>query len=434
MRRARSAWRVPDALLACCCGLAALAQVNGYYVFVLANVALLAHRRHRPQRAARADRPGVVRPRRLLRDRRLHGRDPHHQGTAGASGWPGRWRRCWPACVGALLALPALRVRGPYLAMITIAFGFIVEHGIVEMRAPHRRAERHHGHRRAVAGRPGAGRARGGACWRMRWQRRARSPAYAWLSRGTWGAAMRAVRDSETAAESVGLDPLAIKTVAFAVSAAVRRRGRRPVRAAVGLRHAAHLRLPAVDPVRAGGDDRRRRLRRRARWSARWSSACCPKRWRSFEEYRLLFFGALLLVVLWVAPDGVVGLLRGACAPLAAGDGACRSPTTRRAAARALRDAPAARPGGAGLGMQFGGVRAVDDLSLRRRRRPHHQPDRPQRRRQDHGAQHAERLLPRQRRRRSRSGAQALAGPAAPAASRAPASRAPTRPRSCSAA
>ena len=35
---------------------------------------------------------------------------------------------------GALLAVPALRVRGPYLAMVTIAFAFIVEHGIVEMR------------------------------------------------------------------------------------------------------------------------------------------------------------------------------------------------------------------------------------------------------------------------------------------------------------
>ena len=29
--------------------------------------------------------------------------------------------------VGALLAMPALRVRGPYLAMVTIAFGFVVE-------------------------------------------------------------------------------------------------------------------------------------------------------------------------------------------------------------------------------------------------------------------------------------------------------------------
>src|SRR5204862_75700 len=34
--------------------------------------------------------------------------------------------------VGALLALPALRVKGPYLAMITIAFGFVVENGAAE--------------------------------------------------------------------------------------------------------------------------------------------------------------------------------------------------------------------------------------------------------------------------------------------------------------
>ena len=36
--------------------------------------------------------------------------------------------------IGALLALPALRVAGPYLAMITIAFAFIVQHGATEWR------------------------------------------------------------------------------------------------------------------------------------------------------------------------------------------------------------------------------------------------------------------------------------------------------------
>jgi ABC-type branched-subunit amino acid transport system permease subunit len=38
------------------------------------------------------------------------------------------------AVVGTILAIPSLRVRGPYLAMITIAFGFIIEHGAVEWR------------------------------------------------------------------------------------------------------------------------------------------------------------------------------------------------------------------------------------------------------------------------------------------------------------
>src|SRR5215217_8363445 len=33
---------------------------------------------------------------------------------------------------GLALAVPALRIRGPYLAMVTIAFGFVVEQGAVE--------------------------------------------------------------------------------------------------------------------------------------------------------------------------------------------------------------------------------------------------------------------------------------------------------------
>ena len=36
--------------------------------------------------------------------------------------------------VGFVLALPALRVTGPYLAMVTIAFAFIVQHGTIEWR------------------------------------------------------------------------------------------------------------------------------------------------------------------------------------------------------------------------------------------------------------------------------------------------------------
>src|SRR5262249_31082788 len=36
---------------------------------------------------------------------------------------------------GLLLAIPALRIRGPYLAMVTIAFGFVVEQGAVEWSA-----------------------------------------------------------------------------------------------------------------------------------------------------------------------------------------------------------------------------------------------------------------------------------------------------------
>ena len=129
----------------------------------------------------------------------------------------------WPAAAliagafGMLLALPALRVKGPYLAMITIAFSFIVQHAIVEMRGLT-------GGQNGIMGvaAPSLGLEMGGervVALLSLFSAALLFAAYAWLSRGTWGAAMRAVKDSETAAESIGLNPLVIKTVAFTVSA-----------------------------------------------------------------------------------------------------------------------------------------------------------------------------------------------------------------------
>jgi ABC-type branched-subunit amino acid transport system permease subunit len=42
---------------------------------------------------------------------------------------------------------------------------------------------------------------------------------YKRLARGSWGLGMRAVRDSEIAAASLGVNPLVVRTLAFAVSA-----------------------------------------------------------------------------------------------------------------------------------------------------------------------------------------------------------------------
>ena len=201
-------------LMALGCALAL--QVNGYWVFVLANVALLAivgiglnvligltgqvSFGHVGLYAIGAYTVAIL------------------TSKAGFSFW-----LAWPiaallggAC-GALLALPALRVKGPYLAMITIAFGFIVEHAIVEARS-------------LTGGQNGLMGITAPSLGGLVQGERAMAvlavltvgvtlAGYAWLSRGTWGAAMRAVRDSETAAESVGPNPLALKTMAFALSA-----------------------------------------------------------------------------------------------------------------------------------------------------------------------------------------------------------------------
>ena len=78
----------------------------------------------------------------------------------------------------------------------------------------------------------------------------------------------RAMATIAVAAESIGLQPLALKTVAFAVSAAL-----------AGLAGGLYVPLSGfVTPQSLG-----------------------------FSQ-SLLFFGALLLVVLWAAPQGLVGL------------------------------------------------------------------------------------------------------------------------------
>ena len=99
---------------------------------------------------------------------------------------------------GALLALPAMRVRGPYLAMVTIAFGFVVENLAVEWRGVT-------GGQNGIMGVPQPslfGFALG--------ERGVAIAAIVLAAAGTWGfhllaksrlgAAMRAVKDSEIAA------------------------------------------------------------------------------------------------------------------------------------------------------------------------------------------------------------------------------------------
>ena len=123
------------------------------------------------------------------------------------------------AAIGALLAVPAMRVAGPYLAMMTIAFAFIVEHVAIEWRAVT-------GGQNGLMGivQPSLGR------W-LEGERGLITLAVALaglslylfhrLARAPLGLAMVAVRDSETAARAVGYNPVVVKTLAFALSAAL---------------------------------------------------------------------------------------------------------------------------------------------------------------------------------------------------------------------
>ncbi|MGH8764865.1 MAG: ABC transporter permease subunit, partial [Burkholderiales bacterium] len=208
------------------------------------------------------------------------------------------------AAVGALLALPALRVKGPYLAMVTIAFGFVVENGASEWKGVT-------GGQNGIMGVPTvqvfdiAFGERGVALLAIALC--AMLTVGFWrLQRSSWGSAMRAVKDSEVAAESIGLNPVAIKALAFALSAAC-----------AGLAGALFAPLSGfVTPstfafmqsilfvlvVIVGGA---------GTVSGPLVGAAIvvllPEALAGLAEYRLLFFGALMLVVLWLAPEGIVG-------------------------------------------------------------------------------------------------------------------------------
>jgi len=260
--------------------------------------------------------------------------------------------------VGALLALPALRVSGPYLAMITIAFAFIVQHGLIEWRG-------------LTGGQNGlmglqppslAGHAFDERGMAMLAVVLAGASLYLChrIAASAWGKAMLAVRDSETAARAIGINAVVIKTAAFALSAVFT--------GLAGGIFAPLLMFVAPDSfpfsqsilfllaVIVGGTG----------WVLGPAlgaviSVVLPELLAGLAEYRLLFFGALLLVVLWLAPTGVIGtlarLLPRHHSRAADPSGADVSSFLHRAASTGSLHV-------AGVGISFGGIRAVFDVGF----------------------------------------------------------------------
>ena len=208
--------------------------------------------------------------------------------------------------VGTLLGLVALRVSGPYLAMVTIAFGFVVEFTAVEW-------ESVTGGQNGLMNIPFPSLAG--------WSLGERGIAivvivlmavvlalYKRLAQSGWGLAMRAVRDSEIAAGSLGVNPLAIRTLAFTVSA---------VLAGVAgsfFASATSFIAPTtftffqsilfVLVVVIGGAERT--------YGPVIGAAIVvglPEVLAGLAEYRVLLFGVLLLAVLLFAPGGIAGAL-----------------------------------------------------------------------------------------------------------------------------
>jgi ABC-type branched-subunit amino acid transport system ATPase component len=234
--------------------------------------------------------------------------------------------------------------------MVTIAFGFIVEHVAVEWRDLT-------GGQNGIMGipQPGAIGERGVALASIALAAVA-TVAFWLLARSRWGAAMRAVRDSEVAAESIGLNPVAIKTAAFVISAVfagVAGAFFAPLSGFVTpstFSFAQSILFVLVVMIGGAGSIAGPLV-------GAAIVVLLPELLAGLAEYRLLVFGALLLVVLWTAPDGVVGtvhrlLLRRRAPRLAAPGEVDLRPASRSALAAE------------GLSIAFGGVRAAAGVSL----------------------------------------------------------------------
>jgi ABC-type branched-subunit amino acid transport system ATPase component len=238
--------------------------------------------------------------------------------------------------------------------MLTIAFGFVVEHAAVEWRGLT-------GGQNGIMGIPQA------SAFGLAFGERGVALAaivvaalatwsYFVFSKSKFGGAMRAVKDSEVAAESVGLAPVRIKTAAFAISACC-----------AGVAGAFFAPLSGfVTPSTFGFSQSILFVLVVLIGGAGTVAGplvgaaivvLLPELLAGLAEYRLLFFGALLLVVLWLAPEGVVGTVMRFLP---------RKKIVSEEGNQPLDIAPPDRTAleVRGLGISFGGVRAAHDLSF----------------------------------------------------------------------
>jgi ABC-type branched-subunit amino acid transport system ATPase component/ABC-type branched-subunit amino acid transport system permease subunit len=272
----------------------------------------------------------------------------------------------WPALAvaviatgiaGGALALPALRVRGPYLAMVTIAFGFVIEqvaaewkevtggwNGLLNIPQP------------SIAGYEFSERA---TAFLILFLAVASLGFFAWLSRNAWGQAMRAIRDSEVAGQSIGLNPVLVRVAAFVLSAMM-----------TGLAGGVFASITGfISPesfpffqsimfllvVMIGGADRTL-----GPLLGAIVVVLLPEVLSFLAEYRLLFVGVLLLLVLRLAPGGIVGLAERLFKKHSDGP----SPRPAESIPALLSRPSAEKLTVRDLSIAFGGIRAVTGLSF----------------------------------------------------------------------
>ena len=257
--------------------------------------------------------------------------------------------------VGVVLALASLRVTGPYLAMVTIAFGIIVEHGLIEWDAV----------TQGFGGIANIPRPRLATL-------ELTLPRYYYvvllavlvslalarnLQRSAWGRALVAVRESEIAAESLGLNPYFLRTAAFTLSAAFAGAGGCLYAFLSGFVSPDSFTMQAsilfLLVILFGGLGRVM-----GPVVGALVLIVLPELLHQFSDYRLILYGGLLLGSIYFLPGGVVGALAGRLARPRESDVAAEPWRPVRTEGRALE----AR----GLEIHFGGIAALAaaDLTL----------------------------------------------------------------------
>jgi ABC-type branched-subunit amino acid transport system ATPase component/ABC-type branched-subunit amino acid transport system permease subunit len=260
------------------------------------------------------------------------------------------------ACSGILLAVPALRVRGPYLAMVTVAFGWVVWKILQEWVSVT-------GGDLGISSIP---KPRIGA-FILETQYfyyvvllffLASLVVQSRLVNSQFGLRMRAIKHSEIAVSSVGVDVYRLKVIVFVISAAF---------AGLGGTIFAHQQN-YISPdnfqffssvffllaVLFGGAG--------TMLGPVIGAAVLmvlPEMLHDFDKYRLIVYAALILLTLYFLPNGVMGLvLRNARAtPIRAGEGVQDDGADPPAIAGAELQV-------AGISRSFGGIVALSDVSF----------------------------------------------------------------------
>ena len=184
--------------------------------------------------------------------------------------------------------------------------------------------------------------------------------SFALLKRHAWGRAFQAVRDDAIAAAAVGLNPLYVRVMAFAVSAALTGVAGIFFAAIVGFVspdsftfHRSILFLLAVILGGLGTAE--------GAFVGAVILVILPEFLHDFADYQLLVFGVLLLLTLRLAPDGVMSLFKRWLNRL---NPVYPLPTPPEVAPLGAQAPPHTPLEVTDVSIHFGGIRAIERVSL----------------------------------------------------------------------